>query len=965
MAKTIKDRYDDNPAAGDDETKNWLFPSDDNLNNPATLDKTQVSNAVATVGAVKEIADRVGVLETGTTLQLDTFTATVDVDTIIADLVWAYSGSTAPVEWIVKEDDTSLPAVGDADWETAEFITFTLSDNNQHTLTARVKDGFDNISNAITVTVTPPVSATHPVITSVSVVNPAAGATAFTYSIDATGDASDLASYIIQYGDASQPALGDAGWVSSGGNFPLSVSGIAGNLPALEDTTVTFFVKSPTDVSAGVSAFVNTSVLGGETAPNGDFLWINNPTTAGTYTGARTFTGTGALVIDGTDTGTYGGAEVTTTGDNNPSISITGAYSSVEIINLNFLESNGGHIFISGVNSADITIRNCKFGISNSNNSAVNLFKSAISLNNCNATAGNPTAIDILGNWFDGPDGCIIMEDCDSSGSDHIVIRVKHNFVSKMIRHNATDSSLFVTNFFTGRFGSVYGEISNNIYYEPTGQYYAQDLLNLATTYGVDANNPFEVTRNRFWAPSLDQASNAAVQLGDKSNNRYNKVHENTFIDINTFGQFSSGNNHEFSNNKGYTSEAFPAVFNGYIYQIQRQGVDPGLMYSDIYQDNTYLHYYDDGSGNLIQRGVYYPSYGRDNSGVAAEPNHGTLAQGNVPPTGLSTNENSHSEWANGVGKSELWRESWKTFSYGGADGNTPTINYDSPWVGDGGSQGFTAASITSTAFGDGAEINSIQTHDVLSLVSGGTSPFIIDDLTGQVNCTATRNADSSAVIFTAGGTGGSFSYNYTALDQFLQFATGTISGTVVDPAGSTAYRMDQNSTAYISISFEPLTSGDSWHEIYTRGGAEWLKRTGGGSPDGDYLQQSPYSGTVASGDVETTAEVEYNLYFDTNGTYTVYVAGMALGSSNYDSVWAGFNDTVHTLPFVVSPADSAYHWCTVSTPLTITISSAPETHTFHLWKNKGGFAAGKVLITSGSAPTTLPEVAQSPEILV
>jgi hypothetical protein len=426
-----------------------------------------------------------------------------------------------------------------------------------------------------------------------------------------------------------------------------------------------------------------------------------------------------------------------------------------------------------------------------------------------------------------------------------------------------------------------------------------------------------------------------------------------------------------FKDNKGYTSESFPAVQNGYIFQIQRQGVTAGEMYDCTYTNNTFLHFYDDGTGNLTQRGNYYPSYGREPiTREATEPNHGQCVstcgqEDEEAPFGMSTNNYSYSAWAGGVGKSELWRSSWNVFSYAGSDGLTPTIDYSSPWVGDGGSQGFTAASITSTAFGDGAEINSIQTHDVLSLLSGGTSPYVINELTGQINCTATRNADSSAVIFTAGSTGGAFSYNYTAVDQFLEFATGTVSGTIVDPAGSTAYRMDQNSTAYISISFEPLTSGDSWHEIYTRGGAEWLKRTGGGSPDGDYLQQSPYSGTVASADVETTAEVEYRLYFDTNGTYTVYVAGMALGSSNYDSVWAGFNDTVHAFPFVVSPTDSAYHWCTVSTPLTITISSAPETHTFHLWKNKGGFAAGKVKITSGSAPTGLPDVAQSPEILV
>jgi len=121
MAKTIKDRYDDNPAAGDDETKNWLFPSDDNSTNPATLDKTQVSNAVATVGAVKDINERVSAIETGTPVDPPNpvFIMTLGTETLVANI--ANVDGTYDSWQLVEGDDTE-PVAGDGSWTTGTTV---------------------------------------------------------------------------------------------------------------------------------------------------------------------------------------------------------------------------------------------------------------------------------------------------------------------------------------------------------------------------------------------------------------------------------------------------------------------------------------------------------------------------------------------------------------------------------------------------------------------------------------------------------------------------------------------------------------------------------------------------------------------------------------------------------------------------------------------------------------------------
>jgi len=110
LSKKIKTVYDADPTAGDDETTNWLFPSDDNNNTPVTLDKTQLSDAVATVGAVRDIDERVSALETSTPLPDPGTTAywqvTLQPNKLYADvLVIDYTGEA----WIIVKDNDTEP----------------------------------------------------------------------------------------------------------------------------------------------------------------------------------------------------------------------------------------------------------------------------------------------------------------------------------------------------------------------------------------------------------------------------------------------------------------------------------------------------------------------------------------------------------------------------------------------------------------------------------------------------------------------------------------------------------------------------------------------------------------------------------------------------------------------------------------------------------------------------------------
>ena len=382
------------------------------------------------------------------------------------------------------------------------------------------------------------------------------------------------------------------------------------------------------------------------------------------------------------------------------------------------------------------------------------------------------------------------------------------------------------------------------------------------------------------------------------------------------------------------------------------------------------MHYADPGSGALEQRGIYYPPYGRDSDWSATSPNHGQCvdtcgSEDEQAVTGYSTNDIYHTEWANGVGKAQLWRQSWNQFSYAGSDGLTPTILYDSPWAGDGGVSPLVAASTVSATFGDGAEINSTQSHSILSLVSGGISPYRGVSVTSTNNCTVTLNTDDT-VSFTAGGTAGAFAYSFTVIDSELSSASGSVSGTLVDSSAATALHFDQDGEVYISI--DPTNS----HEYFARGGNTWTAVGGAGSPDNTYMQNDPYNGTVASGDVETdSAELVYRVHFDAAGTYTAYIKGMALASTNYDSVWVGFDNVVDTNRIQVTvgtiPIDSSdWYWDDGTgaggSAVQITTSGA-EDHTFHVWKREGGFALGKIVITSGSAPTGAGP-AESPENL-
>jgi len=108
LSKKIKAVYDADPTAGDDLTKEGLFAGDDGEDNEVVYTRTQVSNTVAEVGAVKEIADRVGALETSTVPDPTSafWNATILDNTLTANVfVSAYTGEA----WIIVKGSDVTP----------------------------------------------------------------------------------------------------------------------------------------------------------------------------------------------------------------------------------------------------------------------------------------------------------------------------------------------------------------------------------------------------------------------------------------------------------------------------------------------------------------------------------------------------------------------------------------------------------------------------------------------------------------------------------------------------------------------------------------------------------------------------------------------------------------------------------------------------------------------------------------
>lgn len=923
MSKKIKVVYDAAPTAGDDTTTEGYTPFDDGSDAEKARSDTQLAEVIRVRLGLDDPPAQPG---DTTAPVISSFSATIDPDTLVADLLWQVSDNVAVTGWIVKEDDSTLPASDDSDWEVSEPDTFELSNYNSHTLTVRARDAAVNVSSPVTITIQgEETTGSPPTVDSFSTTNPAADSSVFGFTLDA----SNATHYKFIYNSNTPPLVGDSGWTAETFASPLSSSA---TLDSFVDSTVYAYVKDATDVSPALTSFVDVTTAGDTSGS--DWLWANDPSTIVAYDGVVSFSGSGSLAINGitSSKGLLDAEEIGRTGNgvdnNNAMLTIAGTYTTVDITNMSILNGRGASILFNGLDGATITIRNNKFGVCNIDGEAANfLQKNALVFEDC-----DNCTIKIYGNWFNQSDGVMHLNLCNSSS-----LSVKHNFIDgfQVNTTAATPSWLKGVSFIAGQFGSITGDLTENIIYDSSNVRSGEDIINANALRGTSDVSPFLMTRNRFWKRIGGAA--AAFQLGDGAYNSYIYVDENTMIDCNTFGQFSAGHHHKFINNKGYTSELYPAFLYGFAFQVQRNGVDQGKLHDCTLENNTFLHFTDPDTGVLEERGVWFPRWGSDQ----LRPNHGECIStcddaDNTTPTGFSNNEISHSAWSNGQGKSELWRASWNTFSYAGSNGLTPTISYDSPWIGDGGSQNFTVANATSVDFGDGANSSDIQTHDVISLGIGGVTPYTISSVSAGTNCAVSNNV--TGVIWTAGSTdGGAFTYTVTLQDDTGATATGTISGTLASVSATQDY-FDQDGADYIAIN--PL----NYDETYERGGYTFVDESVGPYTPDPYVQIRPYTGDVASGDVETdSAERIYRVHFDQDGTYDISIMGLAINNfGQYDELWVGWDNAVETTECKIITDDSTFRWTNAVGSLAVVTGTKAE-YDLHVWVKEGGFAIGAI----------------------
>jgi len=204
--------------------------------------------------------------------------------------------------------------------------------------------------------------------------------------------------------------------------------------------------------------------------------------------------------------------------------------------------------------------------------------------------------------------------------------------------------------------------ITENVCSADFGSTGVEDWITTFRSGGTDASR-FMVTKNLIQGSSPSR-SGGGIMSGDigagTSTYGYITVSGNRLIDVGGYNlAIAGGQNITLTNNEMFSSIHSPALgnTNASIY-VWRQGQFPGDMHSCEVSNNTCLVWDDYNGTGAIQEVGWSPNTAWDGT----SPNHGTLAQGNVLPTGWNTNDWQHTAWDadGGYAGYDALRNAWK-----------------------------------------------------------------------------------------------------------------------------------------------------------------------------------------------------------------------------------------------------------------------------------------------------------------
>jgi len=363
--------------------------------------------------------------------------------------------------------------------------------------------------------------------------------------------------------------------------------------------------------------------------PNGDMNWANPDLNLLTPWSPQSYSNTSNIneqfrVIDGSE---FNALQFTTVDD-------------ISLTNSLFLDI--GNRTVDCLDCSNVTFRNNKVLEGSVNPATPQYEGQTIWLYNHRGGAW------VTNNWFENITSGMTAQ--ASGGTDNYVFN--SNFVKNPQGQRQSNGQMAALNW-CKNMGGV--RINYNTCIAEIGVSNVEDWWSPFSSSGF-ASDQMEIAYNHIkgGGPSV---SGGGLMLGDSQTRqlydatRYQWVHHNRVLDPGQYGIAIAGGTYQtVEDNEVFAGKyAASASWANVGFYLWRQDITAGEMHSCTVQNNKFLWWGERNSpGTPTLQGVWVPNYGTEwdgNAWINTQPNHGTLAQGNVMPAGWNTNDFNYAPW--------------------------------------------------------------------------------------------------------------------------------------------------------------------------------------------------------------------------------------------------------------------------------------------------------------------------------
>jgi len=276
-------------------------------------------------------------------------------------------------------------------------------------------------------------------------------------------------------------------------------------------------------------------------------------------------------------------------------------------------------------------------------------------------------SVHIVGNWFENSAGGVRVSGADDADD----LLVSNNWHKNAQRPDGGSSGQLIIFAETARLTNA--RVVENVSLAVPGVARNEDHINFYRSGGTAAS-PVLVSRNRIRG-SGESRSDCGIIVGDTGRtptapaSAYVTVDGNILVDPAQCGiGVTGGHDHIIINNRVFSSRNYENIGKVNVGIVPwRQRGEPGTMFGNtiggVGQENWVLWWSAFRDPTPSKNPRWFSNTGAD--GIS--PNHGTLAEGNVPPTGWNDNDFDHTAWdADGgnAGYAELWEPAWDAWAY-------------------------------------------------------------------------------------------------------------------------------------------------------------------------------------------------------------------------------------------------------------------------------------------------------------